>query len=156
MRFVRATDDGMAELNLTPILDCFTVLIAYLLVGGVVAAYAVLETQVAKAPVTAAASARTSSALGESTPGAIELFFAADGTLFFRGDWETRFAPVRLAVGTAQPDLPFERALAAAAKQFPEGTEAIVSGAPALSYGTFARQVGLVRKHFRAVSLRAP
>lgn len=153
MKFVKTTDDGSAELNLTPILDCFTVLIAYLLVGGVVAAYAVLDTQIAKAP---AGAASTSEGIGAGTLGAIELFFAADGTLFYRGELETTFPPVRLAVGTAEPEQPLDRALAATAKRFPAGTEVIVSGAPALGYGTFARAVGIVRKHFKTVSLRAP
>lgn len=152
MKFVKLTDDGSGDLNLTPILDCFTVLIAYLLVGGVVAAYSVLDTQLAKAPLGAATAATAAS--GESP--SIELFFAADGTLFFRGALETRFPPVKLALGTADPQQSVDRALAAVAKEFSPETEAVVSGAQALNYGTFARHVGLVRKHFRTVSLRAP
>lgn len=151
MRFVKLTDDAAGELNLTPILDCFTVLIAYLLVGGVVAAYAVLDTQVAKAPAGAVAESG-----GSGVPGSIDLFFAADGTLFFRGNLETRFPPVRLATGTAQPEQPVDRALASVASQLAPGTEVVVAGAPSLPYGTFARQVGLVRRHFKTVSLRAP
>ena len=155
MRFVKTTDDGSAELNLTPILDCFTVLIAYLLVGGVVAAYAVLDTQVAKAPPSAPTDSLGPVA-ATGTPGSVELFFAADGTLFFRGNLETRFPPVRLAIGTAQPEQPVDRALATVASQLAGSTEAVISGAPSLPYGTFARNVGLVRKHFKTVSLRAP
>lgn len=152
MKFVRTLDDGTAELNLTPILDCFTVLVAYLMVGGAIAAYAVLDTQLVKAP--GADSPDGSGVAG--SPGSIDIFFAADGTLFFRGELETAFPPVRLAVGTAQPEAPIERALASVAKRFPAGTEAILSGAPTLGYGTFARNVGIVRRHFRSVSLRAP
>lgn len=152
MRFIRTTEEGAAEINLTPVLDCFTVLIAYLLLGGVVAAYSVLDTQLARAP----ASARTGEAAASGTPGAIELFFAADGTIFFRGELESRFAPVRRAIGSEAPDRPVDLALREAAKRLPPNTEVVVSGAPALPYGTFARHVGLVRKHFGAVSLRAP
>ena len=152
MKFVRSIGDENAEINLTPILDCFTVLIAYLLVGGVVAAYSVLDTSIARTPSTAAAGDGNS----RRPSNLVEIFFAADGTIFFRGELENRFPPARRAVGTNAPDAPVERALARAAEQLPRDVEVVVSGAPALTYGTFARHVGLVRKYFGAVSLRAP